>query len=74
MGFLALVALVTATCCLARRRRRYSEPPSPVFISHSETVRNPALRYLGKVSSNSTSLDTSIDLLGAVGTAADIPC
>ena len=54
LGFLVLVGAITAICCLMRRRRRYSEPPSPVYISPSETIRNPALRYLGKVSTCGT--------------------
>lgn len=50
LGFLALLGVIALIVRLTRKRRRSPAPPSPVYISHSETVRNPALRHLGRVS------------------------
>ena len=49
LGFLALLGVIALIVRCARRKRRFAPPPSPVYISHSETLRNPALRHLGRV-------------------------
>ena len=49
LGFLVLLGIVALIVRCSRRKRRFAPPPSPVYISHSETVRNPALRHLGRV-------------------------
>ena len=51
LGVLALLGMLAIIVCLCRRRRGDSETESSVYITHSDTVRNPALRNLGRVRS-----------------------
>ena len=48
---LALLGMLAIIVCFCRSRRGDSETESSVYITHSETMRNPALRHLGRVRS-----------------------
>ena len=51
LGVLALLGMLAVIACLCRRGRGDSDTESSVYITHSETVRNPALRNIGRVRS-----------------------
>ena len=51
LGVLALLGMLAIIVCLCRSRRGDCETESSVNITHSETVRNPILRNLGRVRS-----------------------
>ena len=51
LGVLAFLGMLAIIVCLCRRRSGDSDTESSVYITHSETVRNPALRHVGRVRS-----------------------